>query len=451
MKGERHLAACCAVLLVAGCSLPWSRPTAQHRSARPKPTPASVSAQFTVDGSPASGSVNVSARSHLSVVFTAQVPPAAVTVTLGDKPVPADSLAWSADLLSVEVPLAGILPYQPVRVAIGVPAPIAAPAPLQVTMMATVPANSTTGVTPGFRPRTPIEIVVENSGPARPQSGLQDADLVYEYLSEYSTTRMTAVYFARIPDQVGPVRSCRMVNPYLGYAYAGVTVCSGVSDGTGGWIVGTTPGSHPVPNIMESTDQSGHFFRVGFRAAPHNLYTSGPRDEPMHNQWAVPDSAYAVDPPHDDVLAGQPADPPQVPLHGVAYAYDSGSGQYLRTDHGAPFIDQVTGQQVHAKNVVLLHVPFHDAGWVEDENGGAHSVWYHLLGSGPAEVYSDGQVVQATWHMGATEQEPYFDNRTPVWFTDEAGRVLLLNTGLTWIHVLGNGQDRCPQSPSGCG
>jgi hypothetical protein len=317
-------------------------------------------------------------------------------------------------------------------------------------MMATVPANSTTGVGAGFRPQTPLEIVVENSGPARPQSGLQDADLVYEYLSEYGITRMTAIYFAHIPAQVGPLRSCRMINPYLGYAFAGLTVCSGVSDGTGGWIVGTTPGSHPVANLMESTDRGGHFFRVGFRAAPHNLYTSGDRAERLRSEQAVPPSAYAVDPPHDDVAAGQPADPPQVPLHGVAYAYDGGSGQYLRFDHGAPFADQVTGQQVHAKNVVLMHVPFHDAGWVEDDNGGAHSVWYDMLGSGPAEVYSGGQVVHGLWHMGGAGQS-YFDNHTPVWFSDEAGRVMLLNTGLTWIHVLGNGQDRCPQSPAGCG
>lgn len=34
----------------------------------------------------------------------------------------------------------------------------------------------------------------------------------------------------------------------------------------------------------------------------------------------------------------------------------------------------------------------------------------------------------------------YYDNHTPPWFTDEAGRVLLLNTGLTWVHVVGAGQ-----------
>ena len=41
--------------------------------------------------------------------------------------------------------------------------------------------------------------------------------------------------------------------------------------------------------------------------------------------------------------------------------------------------------------------------------------------------------------MGAPGQA-YYDNHTPVWFTDESGKVVQLGTGLTWIHVLGNGQ-----------
>ncbi len=406
-----------------------------------------MAAQFTIDGRPVSGAVDLTARSHLRVVFATPAPPGRVAVALDGRAVPADSLAWSTDLLSVEVPVTSIVPYQQVQLTVSVPSPYVAPGPLLATMRVTVAANGSTGVQPGFRPQTPVEIVVENSGPARPQSGLQDADLVYEYLSEYSITRMTAIYFAHIPAMVGPVRSCRMINPYIGYAYGGVTMCSGVSDGTGGQISGTSPGSRSVPTVMQDSE---HFFRVGFRAIPHNLYTSGDLAERVRGQKPQPAGDYAVDPPHPDEAAGQPADAPSAGLHGVTYAYDGGSGQYLRFDGGTPSSDQVTHQQLRVKNVVLMHVPFHDAGWVEDANGGAHSVWYDMLGSGPAEVFSDGRVVHATWHMGAAGQG-YFDNHLPVWFTDEAGRVLLLNTGLTWIHALGNGQDRCPVSPSGCG
>jgi hypothetical protein len=449
MKQERLAAAGCAVLIVAGCGFPWSHSATAHQAARPRHTP-SVGAHFTLDGRPAAGSVTLTARSHLDVAFAAQVPPAEVTVMLNGSPLPTDSLAWSPDLLSFEVPLGAFVPLQPVQLSVVAPMPVAAPPPLQAIMLVTVPANSTTGVQAGVRAHTPIEIAVENSGPARPQSGLQDADLVYEYLSEYSVTRMTAIYFAGIPSVIGPVRSCRMINPYLAFAYTGLTMCSGVSDGTGGYMAGTTPGSVAVPRVTESTDQGVHFYRDGSRAAPHNLYTTGPLAAEAGREYPQQAGAYAVDPPHADVVVGAPADAPQVPLHGVGYAYDGGSAQYLRYDDGAPFVDQQTGQQLHVKNIVMVYVPFHDAGWVEDDNGGAHSVWYDMLGSGPAQVYSDGMTIHATWHMGSAGQS-YFDNHTPLWFTDDSGRVLLLNTGLTWIHVLGNGQDRCPRSPSDCG
>jgi hypothetical protein len=64
-----------------------------------------------------------------------------------------------------------------------------------------------------------------------------------------------------------------------------------------------------------------------------------------------------------------------------------------------------------------------------------------MLGSGPAEVWSDGKLVHATWHMGSGGPQWYFENHQPVWFTDEQGKVMELNSGLTWIHVVGNGQN----------
>ena len=426
------------LLLVVACSRAAGHRPPTHR---PSPTPTPVDAQFVVDGRPVTGTALVTPRSHLVLNLRRPMRPSWLTVFLDGQPVPPAALAWADQRTSLEISLAGLTPDHSVTldVAAAVRAPFQDPGPLQVRMLVTVPSNTSTGVGPGFKPKTPIEIVLENSGPARPQAGLQDADVVYEYISEYSITRMTAIYFNRIPDQVGPVRSCRMINPYLGYAYAGMTMCSGVSNGTSPWMFGVFPESRLVPNLMEPYDHGGHFFRVGSRPVPHNLYTSGDRAGRLRSESAQSDGDYAVDPPHDDGSAGQTADPPSVPLHGVTYSYDPASRLYFRSDHGQPFTDQSTGRQLGVKTVAVMHVPFHDAGWVEDDNGGAHSVWYDMLGSGPAEVYSDGQVVHATWHMGSAGLA-YYDNHAPVWFTDEAGKVMLLNSGLTWIHVAGNGQ-----------
>ena len=104
-----------------------------------------------------------------------------------------------------------------------------------------------------------------------------------------------------------------------------------------------------------------------------------------------------------------------------------------------PFIEASTNAQLKVKNIAVMHVPFHYTDWSED-GCCAWSVWYEMVGTGPAELYSDGKLIHATWHMGAAGQV-YFDNNTPIWFSDDAtGQVLELNTGVTWIHVIGNGQ-----------
>ena len=88
---------------------------------------------------------------------------------------------------------------------------------------------------------------------------------------------------------------------------------------------------------------------------------------------------------------------------------------------------------------MIVNVNYHMAGWVEDENGGAGSVWYDMTGQGPAEIYSDGKLVRGAWHMGGAGQN-YWDLNQPMYFTDDQGNLVRMNSGLTWIHVLGNGQ-----------
>jgi hypothetical protein len=356
------------------------------------------------------------------------------------------SRSWSADINSVSLTLSGLLPYRPVSVEVRPGARTATGELLteggsvELVPVATLPSNFASGIGADGRGQTPIEVVIDNAPPARPPSGVQHADIVYEYLSEYQVSRMTAIFLGDLPNQIGPVRSCRMINPYLGFAFQGLTMCSGASVGTLHYMFGNPEGGPLVPGSINDFDLGHHFDRVGFKPAPHNVFTAAWQAGRLREEVPIPPAAYRVAPPRPDVLAGEPAGPPDVPLHSVSYSYDAGSGFYGRFDHGEPMIDAATGGQIQAKNVVHLHVPFRDAGWIEDDNGGAHSVWYDLLGEGPAEIYSNGRLIRATWHMGSAAGDWYYNNRTPVWFSDAAGKVLELNSGLTWIHVIGNGQ-----------
>ncbi|HLQ62882.1 MAG TPA: DUF3048 domain-containing protein [Candidatus Acidoferrales bacterium] len=403
-------------------------------------------AAFRVDGQPVDRASTPSFRSRLTIEFTAPMQADTVNITLDGKTLPSTALAWAPGGQTVDVRTAALKPYQPVKLGVqegGYSSggdPITEADEVSLTPWAVMPSNSGSGITPGFTAVPPIMIVVENSGPSRPQAGLQQADIVFEYVSEYQISRMTATYFNTVPGLVGNVRSCRPINPVLAFPFHSITMCSGASVGTLSNVFGIReiPG---IPVAMNDFDHGNHFFRTNTRPAPYNVYTAGDRAQDLRSELngQVAEPNYFVDPPHEDVLMGDPTDAPSVPAHSVYYSYDGGSHHYLRFDHGARFVDAGTGGQLQVENVVVVHCNIHDPGYVEDESGGAHSVWYDLDGEGPAEIYSDGRLVHATYHLGSASV-PYYRVDTPMWFSDPAGNPMALNTGLTWIHVVGNGQ-----------
>ncbi|RQD74003.1 MAG: DUF3048 domain-containing protein, partial [Candidatus Syntrophonatronum acetioxidans] len=113
----------------------------------------------------------------------------------------------------------------------------------------------------------PITVVINNHSSARPQSGLQQASRIYEFLVEGGMTRFLAVYDTPSNEDytIGPVRSLR---PYLGVKAAehgGIVAHSGYSHRTREMIRGLG---------LKEIVSSKYLWRDSSRRAPHNLYTS---------------------------------------------------------------------------------------------------------------------------------------------------------------------------------
>ena len=111
----------------------------------------------------------------------------------------------------------------------------------------------------------PLLIQVENLSDARPQSGLKDASIVYEYVTEGGISRFSAIYLSPPNGKVGPIRSARLVTISLARLYGAIVVFSGGSTYVKGQIQ-----SAGVPNFDENS-ANGDLFRDNSRAAPHNL------------------------------------------------------------------------------------------------------------------------------------------------------------------------------------
>src|SRR6056297_3045109 len=54
-----------------------------------------------------------------------------------------------------------------------------------------------------------VAVSIENSPAARPQSGLEKAEIVYEFMLEGGITRFLAIFWPKVPKKIGPIRSAR--------------------------------------------------------------------------------------------------------------------------------------------------------------------------------------------------------------------------------------------------
>ncbi len=271
----------------------------------------------------------------------------------------------------------------------------------------------------------PAMLQVENAPESHPHSGLQNADIAFEYLTEGGITRFTVVYFKPSGNmKTGPVRSARLVSLRLVQSYHGVLFYSGASDHVQGMIW-----DNHIPNYTEGSDGGKYFQRDSSRFAPHNLFTS-----PDQMAQAVDKSGqritYTRPAPGEPAGQGTPAnkiDFDQTNAHHVTYTYDPGGKTYAYAGE----TDAANGNQpLKITNVVLLQVAHHGAGYTEDVLG-AEGIDFDLTGQGKATVFTRGQSFDATWDLSQADQ--------PLRILGAGGKDFSLPQGLTWVHLVDPG------------
>ena len=277
----------------------------------------------------------------------------------------------------------------------------------------------------------PIIIQIENSDQpsVRPQTGMQQADMIYEYISEFGIPRLSAIYWHPPSSLLGPVRSCRLITVQLEQMYRGMIYCSGAND----YVLGQV---WKWPNVVYDYYYMYPFmYRASDRWAPHNVIARPDQLTAHTAQANLPALSYDIAPAHPDVeLPGAtPATSVSIPQHGSVWRYDANRREYLKWQDGAPLTNVGTGQ-VHTKNLIIEHVQSRLD--TSPGNTGVHHTYnteyYELAGEGAADIYSDGGMIHATW------KHPNRD--VPVVYYDASGNPVDLNTGLTWVHVIGSDQ-----------
>ena len=292
--------------------------------------------------------------------------------------------------------------------------------------------NPLTGLTVNDRAliqRRPLLVRIGNDPQIRPQSGLDQADLVYEEIMDgWWVTRLTAVYLSRDPEVIGPIRSARLINLELAPQFDAALVHSGASDEirwriSQSHIVDLDEYFHSTPYYyVEGNDWRGRLFTSG-RELRKYLKEKG-------MEKAVPLKGFFFSPEGSPPPPGQtPAEDFVIPYpknSAVEYRYDP-SGFYLRFVQGQPHMDAVSGEQLKAANVIVQHAEHQKTDIVEDSLG-TTSINIVLTGEGKIELFRDGVMIQGIWRRG----EP----REMTQYLNDKGEPLPLKPGNTWIEVV---------------
>ncbi|GAA4418297.1 DUF3048 domain-containing protein [Georgenia halophila] len=281
--------------------------------------------------------------------------------------------------------------------------------------------------------RPALSVKIENSAQARPQSGLEDADIVWEEMVEGGITRFSAVYHSVVPEVLGPIRSIRPMDAAIAAPVGGLLVFSG---GLAPYVNRARDAGLQV--ISHDGGGSG-FYRADHRRAPHNLYGSGEAflDQATGSPSGPPDDLLHFAEESDDATAATDGDrAPSVDLSfpsanpGWTWQPDARSGRgvgpgcWRRSESGS-LQSSEDGDPVLATNVVVLRVPVEMTG--RRDVSGAAVPETILQGEGEGVVFSRGRAVDVAWAKGEAAE--------PLRIT-RGGDPVLLAPGITWIELL---------------
>jgi len=272
-----------------------------------------------------------------------------------------------------------------------------------------------------------IGIKNDNNVKARPQSGPQDADAVFEVLVEGGMTRFINIFYESDTTYHGPIRSARPTDPTVLRPLDGVLVASGATGGL-------------IPEILDIgvpviTDRRPEFFRIDSRRAPHNLYA----DTVKLKDYAISNGYKKTNNPQPLFPWGSPNYNYWSDVNSITLKFSSQTSikwtwtgnEYIRTYYDAyqgtssnnnhNWID-IKGSQDQIKTdtvIALICEPYMHPLQLPSVK---------TVGEGRAIVLHNGKLLDATWKRGS--------NLDPFHIVDLNGNTLFIPPGKPWISLV---------------
>ncbi|MBO4697514.1 MAG: DUF3048 domain-containing protein [Lachnospiraceae bacterium] len=278
----------------------------------------------------------------------------------------------------------------------------------------------------------PIAVMMNNILQGTPQTSINQAGVVYECKVEGNITRLLAV----IEDweglaKIGSVRSVRKYYVFWALEWDAIILHYG-----GPVIyVNETLARKDVNNLDGQFLEGKVFYRTKDRVAPHNAYGSGEGVvagisikgySRLHtDRYAGPNHfRFADDGTENKLLTGTDAKivRPGYEEEKPWFEYNPEDGLYYRYQYGKAQIDDMTGEQITCKNIIIQYAKSETL----DQNG-YKAFTTNDKGRGGYYI-TNGKAVPIKWSKSGDYE--------PTKFHYENGEEIVLNTGKTWICVV---------------
>lgn len=271
---------------------------------------------------------------------------------------------------------------------------------------------------PSGNGRPALVVKIDNAGRARPQAGINDADVVYVELVEGGATRYAAVFHSRDPSTIGPVRSMRttdinLLRPLNSPLFA---------NSGGNQFTTSAVNSSSLVNIGHATGAGGAYFRNNSRSAPHNLFSSSAalRSAGGRSGGAPPQLFTVRRPGSESQSPSEAVSGVRVQYGSTSVVYDWDGSGWQRSQDGGATVD-ATGMRTAPETVI---VRFTNYGVSPAD---ANSPEAQVVGSGAAWIFSEGELIRGSWSKpGANAVTQY---------SDDNGNPIELLPGRVWVEL----------------
>ena len=268
-----------------------------------------------------------------------------------------------------------------------------------------------------------VAVSIENSPAARPQSGLDKAEIVYEFMLEGGITRFLAIFWPEVPEKMGPIRSARPALIETSQFYDALFLHAGASP-RGFALLAVNDVLH-----LDQIYKSQYFWRSSKKSAPHNLYSGKEslknylesileKEYPEQFNFLTVSIISDFDKAENITIDYWGA-------YAVLYKYDSLNNNYLRflNDKSTPHLVE-NDDQLKAKNIIVQHVKTSTIDDLDRQD-------IDLSSGGKMQLFRDGIVISGSWEK----------RNGKIFYLNDVGDEIEINPGQTWIQVVPNGTD----------